>query len=79
MLIRYAIVAVFCIGLGLAPFNAEPHLLGKLRWVSGGAIGMRFVDWIDLIMHGGPFVALISMIIYDGVQLIRARANPEAP
>ena len=44
--------------LGLAPFTPEPHLVGKLRWVWGGAVGMGPADWFDLVMHGGPFVAL---------------------
>lgn len=42
--------------LGLAPFRPEPHLLGKLRWVAGGAEGMALMDWFDLVLHGTPWV-----------------------
>lgn len=44
--------------LGLAPFAPEPHLVGKLRWVAGGADGMGPADWFDLAMHGAPWLWL---------------------
>ncbi|MBU3742318.1 MAG: hypothetical protein FGM24_08550 [Candidatus Kapabacteria bacterium] len=44
--------------LGLAPFMPEPHLVGKLRWVMGGAVGMQAVDWFDLVWHAWPFLWL---------------------
>lgn len=45
--------------LGLAPFVPEPHVLGKIRWVLGGAKGMQMMDWGDLLMHGAPWIWLI--------------------
>ncbi len=50
---------VAALTLGLAPFLPEPHLLGKLRWVAGGAVGMQPMDWLDLVMHGAPVVWLL--------------------
>ncbi len=44
--------------LGLAPFSPEPHIWGKLKWVAGGAVGMKSADWFDLIMHGTPWLLL---------------------
>ncbi len=44
--------------LGLAPFVPEPHIIGKLQWVAGGANGMAAMDWFDLAMHGFPWVIL---------------------
>jgi hypothetical protein len=44
--------------LGLAPFVPEPHILGKLRWVAGGAKGMAAMDWFDFALHGFPWVVL---------------------
>lgn len=46
------------LSLGLAPFGAEPHVWGKLRWVAGGAEGMGAMDWFDLAMHGAPWLWL---------------------
>ncbi|MBL8615811.1 MAG: hypothetical protein JNM72_09410 [Deltaproteobacteria bacterium] len=48
--------------MGLAPFVPEPHLLGKLRWVAGGAVGMQPMDWFDLLMHGAPVVWLLVAV-----------------
>jgi hypothetical protein len=49
--------------LGLAPFTPEPHLIGKIRWVMGGATGMQPIDWGDLAMHGAPIVVLTFALI----------------
>jgi hypothetical protein len=48
--------------LGLAPFVPEPHLIGKLRWLMGGAVGMKPIDWFDLVQHGFPFVLLFRAL-----------------
>ena len=49
--------------LGLAPFN-PPHILGKLKWIAGGNAfsgehAMQFMDWVDVAIHGSPWVLLI--------------------
>lgn len=48
--------------LGLAPFSPEPHLLGKIRWVAGGAAGMQPMDWFDLLLHGLPWLLLLAAL-----------------
>jgi hypothetical protein len=55
------LVLITCIFLGLAPFVPEPHILGKLRWVVGGAIGMQPMDWFDLAFHGLPWILLLRL------------------
>jgi hypothetical protein len=59
----WKLVIMACLLLGLAPFVPEPHLLGKLRWVAGGAIGMQPLDWFDLFWHGFPWVLLLRLVI----------------
>lgn len=49
--------------LGLAPFVPEPHLWGKLKWIAGGAVGMETMDWLDTLMHGAPWLLLITALI----------------
>ena len=49
--------------LGLAPFVPEPHLVEKLRWIAGGAAGMRAIDWFDVVMHGAPWVLLAMKLV----------------
>lgn len=53
------LIAVLCLTLGLAPFLPEPHLMGKIRWIVGGAKGMGPMDWFDVVLHGLPWVLLI--------------------
>ena len=60
--------------LGLAPFTPEPHLVGKIRWVQGGAVGMQPIDWGDLAMHGAPFVVLALALLARGLDRLRKRA-----
>jgi hypothetical protein len=72
---RYAMLLVACLTLGLAPFTPEPHLFGKLRWLAGGAVGMKAMDWFDLVMHGAPWLALIGMGLYDGFRLATGRLD----
>ena len=50
--------------LGLAPFVPEPHIVGKLRWVAGGANGMQAMDYFDLILNVSPWIWLgVSVIL----------------
>lgn len=44
--------------LGLAPFAPEPHIVGKLRWIAGGAEEMAGMDWFDVALHGAPWIWL---------------------
>lgn len=49
--------------LGLAPFVPEPHIIGKLRWIVGGAVGMSAMDWFDVLLHGTPWLLLILSLV----------------
>ena len=53
---------VFCLTLGLAPYTPEPHIVGKLRWVLGGANGMQALDWFDLVLHGFPWAYFVLVL-----------------
>lgn len=50
---------LFSLTLGLAPFSPEPHIVGKLRWIAGGAKGMTGMDWFDVVLHGAPWILLL--------------------
>lgn len=65
--ISYFLIA--SLTLGLAPFT-PPHIIGKLQWLLGGAVGMQFMDWFDLLLHGTPWVLLISSVIWEGKKKI---------
>lgn len=54
---------VASLSLGLAPFTPEPHVVGKLRWVAGGAVGMGWIDVADLALHGAPWLWLAAVVV----------------
>ncbi|MEL7339086.1 MAG: hypothetical protein AAGM67_01270 [Bacteroidota bacterium] len=60
---QWPIVLIACATLGLAPFTPEPHIWGKLRWVLGGAEGMQWIDYGDLLLHGLPWLLLLRLIV----------------
>lgn len=50
--------------LGLMPFVPEPHIVGKIKWIAGGAVGMGPMDWFDVVLHGFPWAwLLISAVL----------------
>jgi hypothetical protein len=61
---NWKIALVATLTLGLAPFGAEPHLFGKVRWILGGAKGMQPMDWFDFVLHGSPVVYLIIAVYF---------------
>lgn len=68
---RLVFPLVASLTLGLAPFFPEPHLVGKIRWVAGGAVGMSAMDWGDLVMHGAPWVFLL----FTAISVLRTPAE----
>ena len=59
----WKLIFLLCLTLGLAPFFPEPHIVGKLKWIAGGAVGMKPMDWFDVVLHGFPIVLLIRLFI----------------
>ncbi|WP_426431049.1 hypothetical protein ACPX19_01520 [Winogradskyella sp. HB-48] len=59
----WRLIILLCLTLGLAPFFPEPHIIGKVSWLAGGAVGMTVMDYFDILLHGFPFVLLIRLII----------------
>jgi len=70
---NWKIVLLLCLTLGMAPFFPEPHLWGKLKWIFGGSIGMKPMDWFDLFFHGFPFVLLIRLLVLKLKYLIHSK------
>lgn len=76
---RYTMLVIICLTLGLAPFFPEPHIVGKLRWVAGGANGMNLIDWFDLAMHGAPWAGLLALLLWDAANLRRKKKKGQDP
>lgn len=64
----WRIIILFCLTLGLAPFFPEPHIIGKIKWLAGGAYGMTATDYFDVVLHGFPFLLLLRLI---GIKLFK--------
>lgn len=60
---NWKLIVLLCLTLGLAPFYPEPHIVGKIRWIVGGANDMQLMDWFDTLLHGFPFILLIRIVI----------------
>ena len=60
--VSWLFVLILCLTLGLTPFvpifKEEPHIWDKLKWIAGGATGMQFMDWLDVLFHGFPWLLL---------------------
>ncbi|MCK0108928.1 hypothetical protein MWU58_06465 [Flavobacteriaceae bacterium S0825] len=59
----WKLIIIACLTLGLAPFFPEPHIVGKIKWIAGGAVGMKPMDWFDVVLHGFPFILLIRLLL----------------
>ena len=57
--LKYAILGVLT--LGLAPFTPEPHILKQIQNLRLGR-EMLMMDWLDLLMHGMPWIALFIIL-----------------
>lgn len=70
--IPWGILVVLCIGLGLAPFFQEPHLVEKTRMLFNGTL-TRAIDRFDLVWHLWPFVLVLLKLTR------RSPATPDVP
>ncbi|MDF2158216.1 hypothetical protein [Algoriphagus sp. CAU 1675] len=62
---QWRTVILLSLTLGLAPFVPEPHIWGKIKWVAGGAVGMKLIDWGDLIFHGFPWLMFLRLAFLE--------------
>ena len=60
---EWRLLLLLCLTLGLAPYFPEPHILGKIRWLAGGAKGMQPIDYFDVILHGFPFLLILRFLV----------------
>lgn len=68
-----AMTFLLSLTIGLAPFAPEPHIVGKIKWVLGGAENMKMIDFLDLGFHGFPWVLLISALVLKLVALVKSK------
>ncbi|MEQ9404610.1 MAG: hypothetical protein RIM99_13545 [Cyclobacteriaceae bacterium] len=71
---KIGIALVLSLTLGLAPFFPQPHLFGKVQWALGGGVGMKGMDYFDLLLHGAPWVYLVSLLV---IRMVGTNKNSE--
>ncbi len=60
--------AVASLTLGLAPFMPEPHIWEKIRWVATGVPFDQSIYYVDVLLHGTPWLLLFISL---GIRLTR--------
>ena len=66
------LILILCLTLGLAPYFPEPHIWGKIKWLWGGGVGMKPMDYFDFLFHGAPFILLIRYLV---VHIVQKKSN----
>jgi hypothetical protein len=67
-LFRLSLIA--SLTLGLAPFVPEPHIWKQILNLTLGR-PMYTLDWIDVAMHGAPWLLFIIL----GIRKLAGKAN----
>lgn len=80
---NFGLFLIASLTLGLAPFT-PPHILGKLQWIAGGGAfsgsqPMQFMDWMDLLMHGTPWLLLLISGILIVAEKIKKKNQGTQP
>jgi len=59
--LSWPLIIVLCLTLGLAPYFPQPHVLEKLAMLWRLELS-RPIDIFDLVMHGAPWLLLVTKI-----------------
>lgn len=60
---KYLIPAIVgCLTLGLAPYVPHAHIWKQLKNLWYGR-NMGTMEWVDLLMHGAPWIFLFYVLI----------------
>lgn len=68
--LKLAVIA--SLTLGLAPFTPAPHIWKQFNNIRLGRT-MTGMDWVDVLMHGAPWVFLIVVLISMGLEKRKAK------
>jgi len=66
--IPWSFIIIFCLTLGLAPFN-PPHIVEKLKMLKEGDL-RRPLDVFDLLMHSVPWALLVLKVGVSASELL---------
>ncbi|MFO1470033.1 MAG: hypothetical protein U1F27_03195 [Turneriella sp.] len=64
---NFTYLVLVAILMAFLPFGEQPHLWQKLVLLRQGYLHQT-MDWLDLLMHGGPIVAVAGILLWRMVQ-----------
>jgi hypothetical protein len=67
------LLVIACATIGLAP-HSEPHIWKQVKNIQYGR-QMTGLDWLDVLIHGAPWLALAFVLLW--VFIGRARRNKQ--
>jgi len=67
---NFTYLILVAILMAVLPFGEQPHLWQKLMLLKQGYLHQA-MDWFDLLMHGGPAVVVLGMLVFRLVQRVR--------
>ena len=71
---RLVLSLITALTLGLAPFSPEPHIWEKIKIIYTNSRPMEALDWIDVLMHGAPWIWLFIELVI----MLKPKQNKKA-
>lgn len=69
---NFTYLVVLALVMALLPFGEQPHLWQKLLLLKDGYLH-KPIDWFDLLLHGGPLLAVVVILLLRGMNRLRAQ------
>ncbi len=70
---NFTYLIIGAIVMALLPFGETPHLWQKLMLLKDGYLHQP-MDWFDLLLHGGPLVGVIVLLLLRTSKMITKSA-----
>jgi hypothetical protein len=71
---KILLALVACVTLGLAP-HSEPHIWKQIQNLRYGRM-MEFMDWVDVLLHGAPWVLLLAFVGLAIKEKMKSKQQP---
>ncbi len=65
-------LVVLALIMAVLPFGEQPHLWQKLLLLKDGYLH-KPMDWLDLLLHGGPLLGVLVILALRGIKQLRGR------
>lgn len=69
---NFMYLVVLALIMAVLPLGEQPHLWQKLLLLKDGYLHQP-TDWFDLLLHGGPLLGVLVILLVRGVNRLRAQ------